>query len=51
MEAGYTLTGLSEAGNAAIDAFIGDAYVEMIEGWRTKIIEHLKRMPHQLSAS
>ena len=50
VEVGYTLTGLSEAGNAAIDAFIGNAYVEMIEGWRTRIIEHLKRMPHRISS-
>lgn len=51
VDVGYTLTGLSEAGNAAIDAFIGDAYIRMIEEWRTKIIEHLQRMPHRVSGS
>ena len=50
VEVSYTLTGLSEAGNAVIEAFIGDVYVAMIEGWRTNILEHLKRMPHRISA-
>lgn len=51
VEVTYTLTGLSEVGNAAIDAFVGDAYPLMIEGWREKILEHLKRMPHRVSPS
>lgn len=33
----YTLTGLSETGNRAIAAFCGEAYIEMIEEWRTLI--------------
>lgn len=47
-EVTYALTGLSEAGNAAIDAFVGDAYVAMIEDWRNKIISHLERSPHRV---
>ncbi|CAN7321721.1 hypothetical protein [Rhizobium sp. LjRoot254] len=49
VDVSYTLTGLSEAGNTAIGAFVGDAYIVMIEGWRTKILEHLERMPHRVS--
>lgn len=44
----YALTGLSEAGNAAIDAYVGDAYVTMIEDWRRKILAHLERLPHRV---
>jgi hypothetical protein len=48
VEVSYALTGLSEEGNASIDAFVGDAYAAMIEGWREKIIEHLERSPHRV---
>ena len=47
----YALTGLSDAGNTAIDAYVGDAYVAMIEDWRTKIIGHLERLPHRVFGS
>ena len=39
----YTLTGLTEAGNAKIRAFVGDAYVAMIEEWRRLILDWLDR--------
>lgn len=39
---GYTLTGLSEAGNVAIDAFV-NGYEAMIEQWRIDIIAYLDR--------
>jgi hypothetical protein len=48
VDVSYMLTGLSEAGNAVIEVFIGDAYIAMIEDWRTKILEHLARMPHRI---
>jgi hypothetical protein len=38
----YTLTGLSEAGNAAIAAFV-EGYGAMIEDWRTKILAYIDR--------
>jgi hypothetical protein len=41
VEVRYTLTGLSESGNTAIRSFIGDAYVAMIEEWRTLILKRL----------
>lgn len=47
-EVSYALTGLSEEGNAAIEAFIGDAYVAMIEDWRERILAHLERAPHKV---
>ena len=48
VDVSYALTGLSEAGNGLIEAFIGDAYVAMIEDWRAKILDHLKRSPHRV---
>jgi hypothetical protein len=45
----YTLTSLSEAGNATIAAFVGD-YSAMIEDWRTRILTYLERQPHQVFA-
>lgn len=50
VEVTYTLTGLSEAGNAVIDSFVAE-YRAMIDGWREKILEHLQRMPHRVTAS
>lgn len=47
VEVSYALTGLSEEGNASIDAFVG-GYVAMIESWREKIVEHLGRSPHRV---
>jgi hypothetical protein len=38
----YTLTSLSEAGNAAIAAFVA-GYQAMIEDWRTKILAYIER--------
>lgn len=38
----YTLTGLSYAGNAFIEGFIGKAYADMIESWRALILDHLQ---------
>lgn len=49
VEVSYALTGLSDAGNALIDGFVGEAYVSMIEDWREKILDHLKRSPHRVS--
>jgi hypothetical protein len=43
----YSLTGLSEAGNAAITAFV-EGYAAMIEDWRTKILAYLERQPHAI---
>lgn len=37
----YTLVPLSAEGSADIEAFRGEAYVAMIEGWRTLILRHL----------
>lgn len=37
VEVGYTLTALSAPGEAALASFEGEAYVAMIEGWRTMI--------------
>lgn len=48
VEVSYMLTGLSDAGNATIDGFVGAAYVAMIEGWREKILDHLRRSPHRV---
>ena len=48
VDVSYALTGLSQEGNAAIEAFIGNAYVAMIEEWREKILVHLKRSPHRV---
>ena len=48
VEISYVLTGLSDDGNAAIDGFVGDAYVTMIEDWRMKILDHLERSPHRV---
>lgn len=48
IDVSYALTGLSEAGNAAIEAFVGEAYRAMIEDWREKILAHLKRSPHRV---
>lgn len=48
VEVSYALTGLSDQGNAEIEAFIGDTYVAMIEGWRDKILAHLERSPHRV---
>ena len=47
-EVSYALTGLSEEGNTAIDGFVGDVYVAMIESWREKIIDYLDRSPHRV---
>jgi hypothetical protein len=41
----YSLTALSEAGNATIAAFV-EGYAAMIEDWRTNIIAYLERQPH-----
>lgn len=38
----YALTGLSEAGNATIAAFV-ENYGAMIEDWRTKIVAYIDR--------
>lgn len=43
----YSLTALSEAGNAAIAAFV-EGYQEMIEDWRKKILAYLQRQPHTI---
>jgi hypothetical protein len=43
----YTLTGLSDAGNAAIAEFVA-GYDEMIEGWRMKILRYLSRSNAQI---
>lgn len=43
----YSLTGLSEAGNAAITAFV-EGYAAMIEDWRTKILAYLELQPHAI---
>ncbi|WP_018152211.1 SRPBCC family protein [Leeia oryzae] len=43
VQVSYTLTGLSEAGNQSIRTFVGDAYVAMIEEWRTLILAWLAR--------
>ncbi|MGV3551843.1 SRPBCC family protein [Rhizobium sp.] len=48
VEVTYTLTGLNDAGNTQIEAFIGEAYVAMIEDWRAKILDHLERSPHRV---
>ena len=48
VEVSYSLTGLSGVGNATIDAFVGAAYVAMIEGWRERIVMHLQRSPHRV---
>ena len=37
----YQLTGLSPAGNAAIERFVGPAFVVMIEEWRSLILAAL----------
>ena len=47
-EVSYALTGLTDEGNAVIDSYVGDAYVTMIEGWREKILDYLKRSPHRV---
>jgi hypothetical protein len=49
VEVTYALTGLSNAGNDLIDAFVGEAYPAMIEGWKDKIMDHLQRMPHRVA--
>jgi hypothetical protein len=41
----YSLTALSEAGNATVAAFV-EGYQAMIEEWRGKIIAYLERQPH-----
>ena len=41
VQVSYTLTGLSDAGNRQIRAFIGDAYVAMIEEWKSLILAWL----------
>ena len=38
----YTLTALSEAGNAAVTDFV-EAFPAMIEGWKTKIVAYIER--------
>jgi len=43
----YSLTSLSEAGNATIATFV-EGYGAMIEDWRTKIIAYLQRQPHKV---
>jgi hypothetical protein len=43
----YTLTGLSEAGNATIAAFV-EGYDAMIEDWRARILAYLERQPHRV---
>ena len=45
----YTLTGLSDAGNAAIAAFL-DGYVAMVEDWRVKILAYLERSNVRITA-
>jgi hypothetical protein len=51
VDVSYALTGLSEDGNALIAGFVGDAYVTMIEGWREKILDYLKRSPRRVLGS
>lgn len=51
VDVSYALTGLSEKGNAVIAGFTGDAYVKMIEDWREKILDYLKRSPHRVFSS
>jgi hypothetical protein len=38
----YALTGLTEAGNEYIGEFVGPAFTQMIEGWRSLIIGYLR---------
>jgi hypothetical protein len=51
VEVSYALTGLSDEGNAAIEQFVGQAYVAMIEEWRDNILSHLERSPHRVFGS
>lgn len=51
VDVSYALTGLSEEGNAAIAAFVGDSYSAMIEEWREKILDYLNRSPHRVFGS
>lgn len=37
----YSLTGLSPAGNDAIERFVGPAFIAMIEEWRVRILAML----------
>jgi hypothetical protein len=48
VDVSYALTGLSDEGNAIIESYVCDAYVTMIEGWREKILDYLKRSPHRV---
>lgn len=48
VEVSYALTGLSDAGNAFIARFVGDAYATMMDDWRDRIVAHLKRSPHRV---
>jgi hypothetical protein len=45
----YTLTGLTEAGNTTIAAFV-DGYIAMIEEWRTSILAYLDRSNVRITA-
>lgn len=40
----YTLTALTPEGNQVLEAFEGDRFAEMIEGWKTAIDASLPRM-------
>jgi hypothetical protein len=53
VEVRYVLTGLSEAGNTSISAFVGEAYAAMIEEWRRLILNWLDRraQDYRVSAS
>lgn len=51
VDVSYSLTGLSDAGNDLIAGFVGDAYAVMIEGWREKILDYLKRSPRRVFGS
>lgn len=44
VEVRYALTGLSDAGNQVIRAFVGEAYIAMIEEWRRLILASLSRL-------
>jgi hypothetical protein len=45
----YMSTGLTEAGNAEIDAYAGEAYIAMIEDWRVKILKYIARNPRLIT--
>lgn len=44
VEITYKLTALTRKGEASLDGFVGEAFAEMIDGWKLSIDQHLRAL-------